>query len=296
MLLLKHIVVATDFSTISVTALRHALGIAHRCHSTVSLLHVIDASFYVITTPGGITAAIDNAQRDFEQLIPQLNAEGVLDGLKLDYAVEVGSVWETLAECIDEKHYDLLVLGTHGRAGLAKFVLGSVAESAFREAACPVLTVGPGVARSKSSGVEAKHFLVPTDLSNESTNALGYGISLARATGGDVTLLHVLNPAPERNGNGPDLIAEVKSRLDQVLNQHPGTASMVRCRIEFGLPAQLIVKVAEQEGSDLIVMGLRAWSIEGPPMWRTTYDVLIEAPCPVISMRTPALSTNDAGG
>ena len=296
MLLLKHILVAIDFSSISITALRHALGIARRCHSTVSLLHVIDGSFYGTSGPDGIAVATECALRDGEDLFAQLKQEHTVDGLKLDFDARVGPVWETVLEVIREKDSALLVLGTHGRSGLGKLVLGSIAESAFREAPCPVLTVGPKVGPSKSRGAEAKHFLVPTDLSGESTNALRYGISLARATGGDLTLLHVLDPHAEQKSNGPNVVAEVKRRLDAFVNEHPGAAAMVSSRVEFGLPARLIVKVAEEERSDLIVMGVRAWSIEGRPMWRTAYDIVIQAPCPVLSMRAPALSTDDASG
>ena len=64
MLLLRHILVATDFSPISITALRHALGIAKRCRSAVTLLHVIDGSFFGITVPDAIAADIECALRD----------------------------------------------------------------------------------------------------------------------------------------------------------------------------------------------------------------------------------------
>ncbi len=291
MLLLKQIVVATDFSPISITAFRHALGIARRCHSAVSLLHVVDGSFYGIAAPDGIAAAIECGLRDAGELIAQLKAEHLLDGLKMDFVSKVGPVWDTILDVINEKDSALLVLGTHGRSGLGKLVLGSVAEKAFREAPCPVLTVGPQVVRSKSSGSEAKHFLVPTDLSDESTSGLRYGISLARATGGDVTLLHVLNLHDKGRHQDADLTALVKSQLDEFLDEHRDTATMVSSRVEFGVPAGLIIEVAKQTHSDLIVMGLGAWSIEGRPLWQTAYDVVIHAPCPVLSMKVPISST-----
>jgi len=185
------------------------------------------------------------------------------------------------------------VVGTHGRSGLGKFALGSVAESAFRKAPCPVLTVGPRLSKSKSSGAEAKHFLVPTDLSPESTNALRYGISLARAFDGDVLLLHVLKLRDDESGEHRDPVGEVKTRLNEFLNEHPDAAAMVSSRVEFGNAARLIVKVAEQTRADVIVMGVRAWSTGGPPMWQTAYDVLIQARCPVLSMKTPAVAASD---
>ena len=296
MLLLRHILVATDFSPISITALRHALGIAKRCHSAVTLLHVIDGSFFGITAPDAIAVDTECALRDGEELIAQLEREGMVQGLKLDFTAKVGPAGETVLDAIGEKQADLLVLGTHGRSGLRKLVLGSVAEKAFREAPCPVLTVGPKAARSTLSGAESRHFLVPTDLSGASRIALQYSVSLAEATGGDLTLLHVLDPHTKRNVDTAKILAEVESQVDQFLNRHPGAAGRVRCRLEFGAPAQSIVEVAEQSHSDLIVMGLRAWSPEGQPLWRTAYDVVIQAPCPVVSMKTPLLTTTDSRG
>jgi len=290
MLFLKHILVATDFCTISTIALRHALGIARRCYSTVSLLHVVNAPIYGMTADG-LAAAVDRAKCDAEQLRGQLESEHLLNGLTLDFTISVGSVWPTIFDAIHEKNAGLLVLGTHGRSGLGKFVLGSVAESAFRETPCPVLTVGPKVAKSKYSGAEARHFLVPTDLSPESTNALRYGLSLARAVDGDMLLLHVLKPHKCGGGEDRNPVAKVKTWLDEFLNEHPEAAKMVSSRVEFGDPERCIVKIAEQTRADLIVMGVRAWSVESSPMWRTAYHVLTQATCPVLSMKVPALSS-----
>ena len=292
MLLLDHILVATDFSPISNAALRHALGIASRCHSTVSLVHVIDAPLYG-KAPDGIAAAVDCAEWNSELLIKQLQQEGVLNGETPDWTIAIGPVWQTISNNMYEKNPGLLVLGTHGRSGLPKLVLGSVAERAFREAPCPVLTLGPYARSSKTSGAQAKHFLVPTDLSTESTNAFRYGISLARATGGDMTLLHVLKPRTGRAGEEAPPTIEVKKQLAEFLNQHPGASTMVTPRVEFGDPASTIVEVAKQMRSDLIVMGLRAWSTDGPPMWRTAYKVVIHARCPVLTMKSPALTGSE---
>src|SRR5271157_4375691 len=136
MLSLKHILVAIDFSPISIVALRHALGIARRYYSTVSLLHVIDTSVYGLAGPEGIAADTDGALRDAERIEASLRGEGSLEGLRFDSVVKVGLVWPTIADAIEEKGSALLVLGTQGRTGFRKLVLGSVAEKAFREAPC----------------------------------------------------------------------------------------------------------------------------------------------------------------
>ena len=290
MLSLKHILVATDFSAISIVALRHALGIAHRYHSNVSLLHVIDPAVYGIAGPDGISAETEVALRDAERIETSLRSEGSLEGIRLDFAVEVGPAWKTIADEIRVKRPGALVLGTRGRSGLRKLALGSVAESAFREAPCLVLTVGPKALRSKSSGAEAKGFLIPTDLSPESMKALPYGISLARGASSQLTLLHVLNSRVDDGDQNMETVRAIETRLREFLRLHQNTETTVRFMMEAGPPAQVILRVAERHHMDLIVMGLRAWSGDGQPMWRNAYTVVTRAPCPVLSMKTQAPS------
>ena len=260
MLSLKHILVATDLCPISLLALRHALGIARRYHATVSVLHVIDPSIYGLAGPDGISADADAALRQAEDVEASLRSEGCLAGVRHESIVEVGPVWRTIADTVEEKHTALLVLGTHGRTGFRKFAMGSVAESAFREAPCPVLTVGPRALRAKSSGAEAKHFLVPTDLSLESQSALPYGTSLAEATGGDLTLLHVRNTRVGSNeAEAAESVAVAKSRLQEFVQLHPAARSITSMSVQAGLPADAIVAFAKERRMDLIVMGRRAW-------------------------------------
>ncbi|MGO9519913.1 MAG: universal stress protein [Candidatus Korobacteraceae bacterium] len=284
MLSLKHILVAADFSPISIVALRHALGIARRYQSNVSLLHVVDTSIYGAAGPDGIPADIECAQRDAEQIEAGLRSDGSLEGLKLDIQVSVGQVWDTIAGTIEDKRSAALVLGTHGRTGFSKLALGSVAERAFREALCPVITVGPKVLQSKSCGAEAKHFLVPTDLSSESLEALPYGTSLANATGGDVTLLYVRRSRSGSEDAQSDEAA--KARIRELLRVRPEGQAVTPFIVKAGRPAEVVVAFAEEHQMDLIVMGRRAWSEDSPPMWRTAYAIVTQVACPVLSMRS----------
>jgi|SRR5271167_848784 len=74
----------------------HALGIARRYHSNVSLLHVIDPSIYGLAGPDGISADTENAQRDAERIEDGLRGDGSLEGLKFDITVSVGPVWRAM--------------------------------------------------------------------------------------------------------------------------------------------------------------------------------------------------------
>ncbi len=286
MLSLKHILVAMDFSPVSIVALRHALGIARRYHSTVSLLHVIDPSVYGLAGPDGISAETETALREAEQIEAGLRRAGSLEGLKLDIDVRVGPVWRTIAETIEDKPSAALVLGTHGRTGLRKLALGSVAECAFREAPCPVMTVGPRVLQSKSGGAEAKHFLVPTDLSSESLEALPYGTSLAEATQGDVSLLYVRDFGSQDKDRDTASVEAANVRLRELLQLHPHAQATTPFIVKTGSPPEVVVGFAQEHRIDLIVMGRRAWAEDSPPMWRTAYAIVTQAPCPVLSMKS----------
>ncbi len=295
MLSLKHILVATDLCPISLLALRHALGIARRYHSTVSVLHVVDPSVYGLVDPDGISADADAVLRQAEDIEAGLRREGCLEWVRYESIIAVGPVWRTIASTVEERCSALLVLGTHGRTALRKFAMGSVAESAFREARCPVLTVGPRVLRAKSSGAEAKHFLVPTDLSWESQSALPYGASLAEATGGDVTLLHIRDARMgSSDADAAESVALAEARLREFLQLHPAAQAITPVIVQTGRPADAIVTFAKEHRMDLIVMGRRAWDPDSQPMWRTAYAVVTQACCPVLSMQTPLPSTTPA--
>jgi hypothetical protein len=95
-----------------------------------------------------------------------------LSGLQHVTTVERGiEVWPTVQEAIQEEDIDLVILGTHGRTGVEKLILGSAAEEIFRRSPVPVLTIGPGVPRSVHNGARFHRVLFATDFSPESLAA-----------------------------------------------------------------------------------------------------------------------------
>jgi CO dehydrogenase/acetyl-CoA synthase epsilon subunit len=97
-----------------------------------------------------------------------------------DLIFDRGNVAQVLDRIIATKKIDLLVMSTHGRAAVQKTLVGSVAEKMFRQAACPVLTVGPKVAVKPGYTGELKRILYATDFSVVSLAAAPFAISLAR--------------------------------------------------------------------------------------------------------------------
>src|SRR5208283_2037009 len=151
-ILLKSVLVATDFSEASDKALRHALAIARHYGAKLYLTHVVSSLGFTLVGPDAVVAATEAVCRDARQLEEDLVQRGALAGLSHEVIVRQGKVWEELEEVIREERVDLVVLGTHARRGLGKLVLGSVAEHIFRHAGCLVLTVGPGSLQDPQSG------------------------------------------------------------------------------------------------------------------------------------------------
>ena len=139
----RSVLIATDFSEASEKPLRHALIIARHFGAKFHLAHVVSSIGYTLAGPPALNLACEAASRDAEKLEQELVDHGWLAGMEHEFLVREGIVWQELETLVREKHADLLVIGTHGRKGLGKLLLGSVAEHLFRHADCLVLTVGP---------------------------------------------------------------------------------------------------------------------------------------------------------
>ena len=106
-----------------------------------------------------------------------------------------------MRHAIEADDVDLIVLGTHGRTGAEKLLLGSVAEEIFRRSPVPVLTIGPGVRSSTHNAGRFRRVLFATDLSPESLAAAPYAITLAQENQARLALLLVMRK-PDSPSNG----------------------------------------------------------------------------------------------
>jgi nucleotide-binding universal stress UspA family protein len=143
---ITRILVPTDFSATADAALEYACALATRLGASLELLHVIDEEYL-----GGTLASElyvpeaanlrETLRQEGEQLLSELVTSRNRDHLAIDTAVVVGRSFRTIVDEAVATKADLIVMGTHGRTGIAHLLLGSVAERVVRTAACPVLTV-----------------------------------------------------------------------------------------------------------------------------------------------------------
>jgi len=295
----KHILIATDFSPASELATEYALGIARRYGSQLTLVHALSPEPRE-PIPMDSPRDLDGERFKAEQRMTELTEKVTKTGVSSRLRIERGRIWDVLSSLIQREDVDLLVLGTHGRGGIKKLALGSVAEEVLRRADCPVLTVGPKVADAASA--DFRRILFATDFGPASAKALPYALSLAEGQGGKVVIVHMIRPMPAiATAYAPagcaaeDLIEwETTAKQDSLKKLKklvpPETKLVVPpeyvIRTDF-LPEGILNAAAEHE-VDLIVMGANraqsARAISHIP-WAVTYHVIREARCPVLTLR-----------
>jgi nucleotide-binding universal stress UspA family protein len=282
----KRILVATDFSQSSEKALQHAIAIAKHFQAKLYLTHVVSALGFVLAGPDATLAASDAAWRDARRLEDRLETSETLNGVNHQIVVREGGIWEQIQEVVRDEDIDLIVAGTHGRTGIRKVVLGSVAEEIFRHASCPVLTVGP--CSPMESAVEARlqNIVFATDFSHESLEALPFALAAAREQHAKLTLMHVVEHlAGEAVLDAERVINASETRLRQLVP--PEYVGDYDCRVEVGAIEEAILDVAAQERARVIILGLKAPATYVDHLgWLHAYGIVRRACCPVLTVRS----------
>ena len=300
-ILLKSVLIATDFSEASDKALRHALAIARHYGAKLYLVHVVSSLGFTLVGPEAVNLATQIVSRDASELENRLVQSGALAGLRHEVIVTQGNVWDQLGKIIGHEQVDLVVIGTHARRGLGKLLLGSVAEHIFRHAGCLVLTVGPGSLEDSPVGSARaiRPFLFATDFGIPSLRALPYAISSANHFQTKLVLLHVVPAVPMPEGvNRPtaDDVIEMREkvrvtnlrRLQELTLQNPKLAVLPELIVEFGSPSEEILKAADAFKVDAIILGLHRSTHIGTAShlpWATAYEVVCGAGCSVLTVR-----------
>lgn len=287
---LKNILFLTDFSEPSAVALPYAAMIARAYGAKVTALHVIVPSVDTYMT-SEMSATLLDAQEDAAKT-EMGRVEAEFAGLPRETTVErnVG-VWPALSTILQKGESDLIVLGTHGRTGMKKLVLGSTAEEIFRRASVPVLTIGPAVRTGGHNGGRFQCVLFATDFNSVSSIAASYAVSLAQENQSRLVLLHVLpTPKAGKGNKSVDLsVAEALHRVEDLLPRDAELWCRPELVVEHGQASGQILATAERCGADLIVLGVRGMDTLTGLVTRaeraTAYEVIAHAPCPVLTAR-----------
>ena len=282
----ENILFATDFSSAAAHAIPFIKKIASHFQSSLVALHVRPPVVNPMTQPGTWPVHVEAAEaRDKERREELLNT---FAGLNTEVLIEEGDIHSRLENVIQKHNTDLVIIGTRGRTGLAKMLLGSVAEEIFRTIACPVLTVGP---HSDAAKADIREILFATDLASEAPAAVAYAVSLAQEFQARLTLLHVV-PEPKPG----DLVSwfDVQESSKELLRKLVPPEAEAWCKPEYfverGDPSARILDLANLRDVDLVVLG--AQPEKGVPgaathlPFATAHKVVAHANCPVLTVRS----------
>jgi nucleotide-binding universal stress UspA family protein len=296
---LKSVLWATDLSSYSGKALHHATEIARHFGAKLYLMHVVSSLGFTMAGPDSTLYACDAAIRDLRALERRLLVHGAITGVDHEVIVSDGDVWDSIERTAAQKNIGLIVIGTHSRTGIARLVLGSTAEQIYRNASCPVLTVGPNGPDHIRLADDDRPLpiLFPTDFSDESLSALPYAVSLAREQKTRLVLQHALHFRAESLGRSRytandvlRLRSQEKLRAFERLHSLASRSTAVNplCMVQFGEAADSILSSAERITAKTIVLGLKPKpfaDVVSHLAWSVASRVVSESCCSVLTVR-----------
>jgi nucleotide-binding universal stress UspA family protein len=309
MIEIRTILCPIDFSDHARRALDHAVAIARWYDSTITVFHVhvaVPPAAYGLEAPPAIGMALTPADRDrlaaaLERFAETAGAAGVPIEIAIGQGTSPANEILRQASAI---HADLITIGTHGRTGFDRLVLGSVAERVLRKAECPVLTVPRHSPEAVPvAPVGFKRILCPVDFGDSSIHALNYAMSLAQEADAHLTVLHVMTYEMElTSGMNESLTAyghlsaaefhaayeeHARRRLATVVPDAVRAYCTVDTTLATGRPYREIVRIASERQVDLIVMGVLGRGAADLMFFgSTTQHVVRQAVCPVLTLRT----------
>jgi nucleotide-binding universal stress UspA family protein len=299
---IKNILCPTDFSDFSERAMRRATALARWFDCPVTALHVIPylpptllvppplgAGMPVLPT-GLLTERIEDVEAELAKIVAMYEKSGP----KVRPEILTGQPWREIESCAKELPADLVVLGTHGRSGWDRFLMGSTTEKLIRRLQCPVLTIGPK--DSMPPSMLFRKILCALDLTAASQTTVDLAFSFAEEDLAAVTLLHVIDgdrsewfPAEPQLKTHKDFVASVREGAVREMHRLAQDAPAF-CKIDNlaseGTAWRQIVETAQKVEADLIVVG--AHGRGGGGEWflgSTAAQTLRHAPCPVLLAR-----------
>lgn len=289
----------TDFSDCSGRALAHAVRMARRHNAALHLLNVAPTmgddpvrTAYSLGAGGDADyeAFAEQAEVQMHQLAEQAGAKDLDVTFEHRRGIAPGPVINDYA---DDHQVDLVVMGTHGRRGVGRFVLGSVAEEVVRQAPCSVMTVRDDDTDTPPPTVD--RMLVPVDLSEFTMPLYRAALDVAATYSALIHVLHVIEPLPfpvplmgavTIHDLVPDPTERSTEQLQQLVDtvRHPDVSATPY--VVEGHAAQAIIQQADTLNSDLIMMASHGLSgIEGFLLGSVTARVVRRARCPVLVAR-----------
>ena len=289
----ERILCPVDLSECAMTAYLHAQSIASRFRAALIVQYVVELDqhptlFYTVSpkVEEFRRNLVSNGQIDLRYFVTTFGGVQPPECIVQDV---FGPAADPILAVAREQAVSLIVMGTHGRRGIDRMMLGSVTERVLRHASCPVLAIRPtapepGKREVGDEAVEIRRILCCIDFSASSKKAVELALSLAEGYAGEVTLLHVL----EDVWGSADIAEEMTTtteNLEKLLPPSACNSTRIHLEMRVGRPCQEILRFACEGQSDLIVAGTRGrQTLDRAVFGSTTSRVIQLSPCPVLAI------------
>lgn len=284
---LNAVIFATDFSPCSVNAGRYAAPLARQFETDLLICHAFELSEPAMEVEAEHQNGAKSEQRRELEAALRSAAEQFCDGatcvapqlLEGDPREKVPELAQTLAP-------SFIVLGTEGRGRVGRGLVGSVAEGILRRAAVPAITVGPQVPPFQREGSPFRRILYATGLSPAAAHAAGHAVAVARASGAELHVLHVIHPEDVEDENRMRQIrGQFSAIIEGIAPDHAQGILSPAGFVEVGNAHQQILHHVREFSADLLVLGVRKTSHLWLEARRSgAFQIIAEAPCPVMTI------------
>jgi len=284
----KVILVPTDLSEPAAHALRYASALGERLDARLLVLcadSFIPPTDFTATTAGVFELSRDAMMARTRADLRNHAEQNLSSRVPVDLRVVIGEPLEAIVAQVRESGADLVVMGTHGRTGMSRLVMGSVTEAVMRAVPIPVITVNPTAAESGHGHVQK--VLCPVTFTPACHAALRHAAALLSGRGASLVLLHVVEDA--HAGLGIDELNRLHRWLPPELAD--------RCEIKLasaGEEVEQIVEIARQVGAQLIAFGVPAGRDAAEGLLGTIAERVVQrSSCPVLTVNADAAHVLD---
>ena len=276
----------TDFSDSATNALRLAVGLAAAHDASLHIFHAEALHGEEPVKPQALDACVATARGLLDTHHPHGHT-----GLEVSTHRSVVA-FDGVMEAIDDNRPDVVVMGTHGRTGFSKLLMGSKAEKVLRHAPCHVMTVKAGAAVPEDDAFQK--WLVPVDFSPCARRGLDGARAIRSIPSGNdavINLVHIVEPVPPGYYAGGlsshfELDPSVRGRIEDSLRTWSGDMPGTKVVITEGSPALELVRLAEALRVDLIVTSTKGLTgAEHLLLGSVTERVCRFSAVPVLTMR-----------
>lgn len=302
---IRRILCPVDFSRCSRRALEQAVALAREFDAEITAMHsvvvgriheIAEIAPAAYTRPNAFGCTLESDRIALTAVVRDFLHDVEAAGVPIRITIAHGDAVDAIAGAAGSWGADLIVMGSRGRSGFDRLVLGSVVEKVLRRATCPVLTV-PRAPAPPVRGSFVGRILCPLDFSPASLRGLNFARTLAVTGRRGIDVLTVVEPFDPERVAGDERptdptrvpVANEGAAFDRLRDAMRGRGR-ARCDtrglVAVGTPCREILRVATEERSGVIVLGVAARSAADPMLFgATTQHVLRRAACPVLTVR-----------